>query len=216
MFNVNTTIINMAMYVLSCSTEDIDQFIYKGILLDVVNNTAEWLGDYYYEDLSGNLYKRYKAANTLAAMLRGEYTVENNIKEDDVIASVFEHIITSDGDCSHESVATEASVLDIISHMFDQRLIIASNSYIHALMGNDKNAMTYRLKVLPDRDTNGIFVVLGREMAEVTPLNRHLVVENGVMTDFKGCDVNVKRMFQWEATMEKNLARQMTRQIFIV
>lgn len=79
---------------------------------------------------------------------------------------------------------------------------MASKSYVRSLKGSDKNAMAYSLKVLPDKDSDGIFVILGREMAEVTPLNRHLIVENSVMTDLRGCDVNVKRMFQGYATMD--------------
>ena len=100
--------------------------------------------------------------------------------------------------------AEEASEGGNVMFKFDLQLFGhgASKSYVYSLKGNDGNVMAYSIKVLPDKDTNGIFAVLGREMAEVTPLNKHLVVKNGIMTDLRGRDVNVARMFQGYATMD--------------
>lgn len=78
----------------------------------------------------------------------------------------------------------------------------ASKSYIRSLKSNDGNAMAYSLKVLPNKETEGIYVILGREMAEITPLNKHLVKENGSMVDLRGREVFTPRYFDGYATMD--------------
>lgn len=78
----------------------------------------------------------------------------------------------------------------------------ASKSYVCSLKSNEGNAMAYSLKVLPDNATKGIYVILGREMAEITPLNRHLVKENGSMVDLRGREVFTPRYFDGYATMD--------------
>lgn len=78
----------------------------------------------------------------------------------------------------------------------------ASKSYVRSLKSNDGNAMAYSLKVLPNKETEGIYVILGREMAEITPLNKHLVKENGSMIDLRGREVFTPRYFDGYATMD--------------
>ena len=78
----------------------------------------------------------------------------------------------------------------------------ASKSYVRSLKSNEGNAMAYSLKVLPNKETEGIYVILGREMAEITPLNKHLVKENGSMIDLRGREVFTPRYFDGYATMD--------------
>ena len=166
MISANATIVNKAVFVLDCSVEEIEQLISKGFLLDTVKDTANWLGEYFCDDLSGELYKRYKAADELISLLRGEDPLKNDnifTNDEDIITRTFENIISE----------SKSEMFEFDLQLFaSSETHRASKHYVRSMKGHEGNAMAYNIKAVPTDKRGNYKFVINREYAEITPLTR--------------------------------------------